>query len=338
MASSEPIDPHRLAQEAAGWAARRDRGLSAAEQDEFVQWLAAHPQHAEALRRHTAAFERMMRLYEWQPGPSGVANPDLFAPPRRRQWRRGLVALAAALVLAAGAVWWGRDHATLPPSEQSAFLRLNESQTLPDGTRVELKEGTTMAVRFSATERRVVLFGEAHFDVAKAPGRDFVVEAGGALVRAVGTAFNVRLGQDALEVLVTEGVVQVERPVARTGAGTTAPTPRPARVEAQHRAVIPLQGDRMPEAVRVSDTEMAEALAWKAPRLQFSDTPLAVAVAEFNRRNRLQIVIAEPEISAQAIGGTFQVNNVEGFVRLLEVTLDVKAERRGTEIVLRRAP
>jgi transmembrane sensor len=338
MASSDPIDPHHLAQEAAGWAARRDRGLSAAEQDEFVQWLAAHPQHAEALRRHTAAFERMMRLYEWQPGPSGVTNPDLFAPPRRRNWRRGVTALAAALVLAAGVIWWGREAGSAPLQDPSTYLRLNESRTLPDGTRVELKEGAQMAVRYSDAERRVVLFGEGHFDVAKAPGRDFVVEAGGALVRAVGTAFNVRLGQDAVEVLVTEGVVQVERPAARSDARSSGPAAPPARVEARHRAVIPLQGDRLPEAVPVTDAEMAEAMAWKAPRLQFSDTPLAVAVAEFNRRNRLQIVIAEPEISAQAIGGTFQVNNVEGFVRLLEVTLDVKAERRGTEIVLRRAP
>ena len=338
MEPSDSTHPNRLAQDAAAWAARRDRGLNATEQDQFVQWLAAHPAHAEELRRHTAAFERMMRLYEWQPGPSGVTNPDLFAPPRQRNWRRGLSALAAALVLTGGVVWWGQDGGRIPAHESSAYLKLNESRTLPDGTRVELKEGAKMALRFSAEERRVVLFGEGHFDVAKVPGRDFVVEAGATLVRAVGTAFSVRLGQDAVEVLVTEGAVQVERPPARAGMDPAGPTSRPARVEARQRAVVPLRGGPMPEAVPVSDSEMAEALAWKAPRLQFSDTPLAVAVAEFNRRNRLQIVIAEPEISALAIGGAFQVNNVEGFVRLLEVTLDVKAEHRGAEIVLRRAP
>ena len=319
------------------WAARRDRGLSPAQQDEFVQWLGAHPAHAEEFRRHTAAFERMMRLYEWQPGPSGVTNPDLFAPRRSHHRGRVLTALAAALVLALGIVWWMPNRPAGPTPEASIYLRLNESRTLPDGTRVELKEGAKLAVRYTATERRVVLFGEGHFDVAKIPGRDFVVEAGSALVRAVGTAFSVRLGQNAVEVLVTEGVVQVERPTDPEATPTRAEL-RPARVEARHRAVIPLLGEHLPVPVPVSESELAEALAWKSPRLQFMDTPLAAAVAEFNRRNRLQIVIADPEISAQAIGGTFQVNNVEGFVRLLEVTLDVRAERRGSEIVLRRAP
>ena len=53
--------------------------------------------------------------------------------------------------------------------------------------------------------------GEAYFTVAKNPGRPFVVAAGGVGVRAVGTAFNVRLDSDAVEVLVTEGRVQVSR-------------------------------------------------------------------------------------------------------------------------------
>jgi transmembrane sensor len=51
-------------------------------------------------------------------------------------------------------------------------------------------------------------------------------------------------------------------------------------------------------------------------------------VAEFNRHNRQQISIADPEIARAPIGGTFRVDNVEGFVGLLEITLGLEAERR----------
>jgi ferric-dicitrate binding protein FerR (iron transport regulator) len=42
-------------------------------------------------------------------------------------------------------------------------------------------------------------------------------------------------------------------------------------------------------------------------------------------------------LGRRLIGGTFRPDNVEGFVRLLETTLDVRSDRRGDhETVLRR--
>ena len=92
-----PIDPDLVAREAADWLARRDRGLTPEEQDAFMQWLAADPAHAGVLRQHAAAFERMMTLYEWQPGQSTAPNPDLFSPPRRLRWQRSVLRRARSL-------------------------------------------------------------------------------------------------------------------------------------------------------------------------------------------------------------------------------------------------
>ena len=43
--SPNPRDPAAIAREAARWVLRRDRGLTASEQDEFSQWLATDPRH-----------------------------------------------------------------------------------------------------------------------------------------------------------------------------------------------------------------------------------------------------------------------------------------------------
>src|SRR5581483_9214616 len=88
-----------------------------------------------------------------------------------------------------------------------------ERQTLADGSVVELNGNTQVQVAYSPAERRVRLVqGEAHFTVAKNKRRPFWVEAQGVSVRAVGTAFNVRLDPQRVDVLVTEGRV----PVAQT--------------------------------------------------------------------------------------------------------------------------
>ena len=92
---------------------------------------------------------------------------------------------------------------------------------------MKLNEGALHSVLFTDTERRVRLErGEAFFQVTKDPRRPFVVEVGGVTVRAIGTAFNVRLGGGELDVLVAEGKVEV----ASTGpAQPDAPAPTPAR-------------------------------------------------------------------------------------------------------------
>jgi transmembrane sensor len=89
----------------------------------------------------------------------------------------------------------------------------------------------------------------------------------------------------------------------------------------------------------ISAVEIRRELDWLAPRLHFDATPLAVAVAEFNRRNRHQLVIADAALNDLTIGGNFSPENVDGFVRLLSITLGVQAESRGAnETVLRHGP
>jgi transmembrane sensor len=61
-------------------------------------------------------------------------------------------------------------------------------------------------------------------------------------------------------------------------------------------------------------------------------------VAEFNRRNAVQIVVADPELAAVRISASFRSDNIDGFVRLVEMGFGARADRNGTnEIRLRRA-
>jgi transmembrane sensor len=316
-----------IADQAAAWLARRDRGLNQSEQDAYMDWL-REERHAAALAEQERTLRRMMQLGQWQPLQSDEPNPDLFAPRRRTRWPL-LAAMGAAAVvtLAATALWRAREPAGSQVAvNNTSYLRVNERMALPDGSLVELRDGSHLQVAFTNGERRVRLTGEAHFTVAKNLQRPFVVESAGVHVRAVGTAFNVRQDANAVEVTVTEGRVRVAPP---EGTGSISPEARDQvvapLVAAGERAIVPLDGSSLaPHVTSAAPDAIAEILAWQMPRLQFFETPLRVAVAEMNRHNRVQIVLESAGLGEIPIGGTFRVNNVDGFVRLLETTLKVR--------------
>ena len=332
---SRRLSDREVALAASGWIVRCSRGLTAEEQDEYSEWLAADARHGVWLASRRQAWSEFDVLTEWRPQHSAEPNPDLIAAPHGRRRGRRLI-FPVALALAAGAAV---AFLVLRPSpaEQTeplaAAAPVYESRALDDGTVVELNGGAQIEVRFTVEERRVRLVrGEAHFQVAKNPLRPFVVEAGGVAVRAVGTAFAVLLGGHAVEVLVTEGRVRVDPPAA-SAAASSAPD-----VSAGQRVVVALTGGQTPVVTAVSDEEIARRLVWQPRLLDFSATPLAEVAAEFNRRNRTQLVLADPALRAMPIVASFRSDNLDGFVRMLELSAGVSAERTGDRVVLRRAP
>jgi transmembrane sensor len=336
---------------AAEWLVRHDRGLTPAQQDEFLSWLTVSAAHRESFERHRTMWGDFNALAQWRPEHGTVPNPDLLARHRRPSpWRWAAPALLAAAVVALLLVWSSPNrathHATLA-FEATTYRQ----ETLSDGSVLDLNRGAHVVVQFSAAERRVLLVqGEAQFAVAKNPARPFVVRAGGVDVRAVGTAFNVKLAGPNLEVLVTEGTVHVSQQTAvvpptstATGASAgAAPTAVPvvlAALTAGQRTVISVATVIAPPVVvQASVPEIARLLDWQPRLLDFESTPLAEVVETFNRRNPQRLVIGDEELRSLTIVASIRSDNVEGFVRLLEGTMGVRAERtQAGEIVLRRA-
>jgi len=211
-----------------------------------------------------------------------------------------------------------------------------ETRTLPDGSLVEMKPGTAVVVDYTPGERDVRLFrGEAQFTVAKNPNRPFVVTAGGVGVRAVGTAFDVNLSGPAVEVLVTEGRVQV---VAGAAGHALARPAASYPIAAGHEATFSSDpAAPPPRDVPVTSAQIEDRLAWRPTLLSFTAAPLAEIVAGFNRHNRVQLVVADSPTGAIKLDLlAFHSNNVDAFVRLLEADYGVRAAAAGDTITLSR--
>lgn len=344
--SRPPFDaPEPIMRVAGAWLARRDRGFSAKESAEFDRWLSEDPVHARAaaqLDRTMAIFDN---LRDAAPDALDEIDPDAFAPPRRsRRWffpSLAAAGIAAALALA----FWMYSPAPDPTAPSVAryvtAVEGYERATLADGSTIELNGDTVVDVEFTPAERRVRLGrGEAHFQVAKDPARPFVVKASSVAVSAIGTAFNVRMGQTGVEVLVTQGRVRVEPP-APERATPDLPVPPAAEIPlltAGQKVLIAPDVQLEPARIAaVSPEEIQRTLAWQPRVAEFRKTPLSVVVAEFNRQNHQQIVIRDPSLEGLRIGGNFRADRPEAFVRLLETSFGIMAERSGQTIALRKA-
>jgi transmembrane sensor len=329
---------------AAHWVVRMERGLTAAEQDEFLDWLGADPRHGEALAQQKAGWTRLNLLADWRPMHGVRPNRDLLAPPpagfgrARSRMITWFAPLAVAAAVALGYFGYHpANHEDVPSVRiASAQIAPIERRTLEDGSIAELNRGAELTVKYSMGERQVQLArGEAYFQVTKDPSRPFTVNAGGVTVRAVGTAFNVQMRAGAVHVLVTEGQVDV-RPSASSLANL-APVGAVARVDAGQRCLV-FRAESVPLVIAaVTREEIDAALAWQPKLLDFTDRPLAAIIAEFNRRNApFQITVAEPALADTPLSASLRSDNVEGFLRLLEGGFGIEAERSGNVIALRR--
>lgn len=343
---------------AAQWLVRAADGLTPDETQQFARWRQADPRHDAAVARLAQAEALLTklpfaadRLRETHAvsAAAPATGPVITLPraedvyttrPPRRSFAAGIA--AAAILLFAALGWWLLPTADAPVRYATGAAGY-ERISLPDGSALQLNAHSSVLVDFSPQFRRVTLVeGEAHFTVAHDTARPFLVGAGGFSVRAVGTAFNVRLAPGAVEVLVTEGKVQVSAapPAARSERDPA--TPAASFVDAGHRMLIPRAANSpaaLPAAEVIAPAAIDEALAWQQRKLLFVDTPLREVVAQFNRHNRIQVLIGDPALADRPVGGTFAADNVEAFVRLLEQTGDIVREPRGPDtIVLRRAP
>ena len=218
----------------------------------------------------------------------------------------------AVIGLASLGVWYAVDQS----NTQTYATHVGEFHrvTLADGSTIALNTDSEVRVHYSSRYRHVDLTrGEALFQVAKNKEKPFDVEAGSTTVRAVGTAFSVRLHEagtsERVDVVVSEGRIAINPPSTQTYAAGSVATVRNGRVD----------------ATVVDGEDITSKLAWTTGRLMFQGEKLSDVIEEMNRYNVRKLQISDPDIAGLSIGGTFQATDPDGFARALTATFGIKA-------------
>ena len=323
----------------------------------MAAWLAAHPNdlrlldaldeslavamHASAANTDVdAAFARVRPHLATAPAepPRRDVLPFLRArrfvapAPSRRRWVvGGAVAASVVALLILGTRTLGRfagqdTSRGVAGSTVATKVGARDSVRLSDGTRVILAPGSRVAIaaNYGRGERRVEVHGEAWFDVQHDASRPFVVVAGDAIIRDLGTAFVVRTDglpqRGGVIVLVTQGRVSLAHASATE---TAAELAAGDRGELTNGRIAVYRG-----------TVGAGDVAWTSGKLTYQNAPLTEVGADLQRWYGVTLRIPDSTLAARRLTATFENDPAERVLAAIAAAIGATIERSDTEVVL----
>lgn len=264
----------------------RQRDPDFSDWDAFGDWL------AEDLR-HAAAFDAMASLDADLDALPATTRPSVIIRedrprlrPSRRAWLGG--GLVAALVAMVAIPNLGLLD---DPNRIETAAGEHRTVNLSDGSKIEINGGSVLTLdtdrpRFARLEN-----GEAMFHVVHRSADPFVVEAGGARIVDLGTAFNVVRNHRATSVAVAEGLV-VYNPAGHN-----------IRIAAG-QAIEASDGDPKPPTLRSVDS--ATVGGWRTGLLVYADTPLSVVAEDLKRTAGMSVTVA-PDVAELSFRGALVI-------------------------------
>jgi transmembrane sensor len=300
---------------AAYWLMReKAAALPAQERDERDAWLDRHPANRDAYLRARALWNALGTLAADAPMRELRSQALDARNTKRRPPMRWMLGLGAALAasLAGVSIYFQLLHERAAGSDAGyqevrhyrTGIGERATVTLKDGSTVTLNTASDLMVRFTEAERSVELrSGQGFFTIAPDAKHPFVVLAGDRRVTAIGTAFDVRVDRDEVQVVLVEGKVAVA-PIATAT----------ARVELEAGERFVSESAAMS---KVLPANVESSTSWRSGRVVFTDTSLADAVAEINRYRPRPILIGDPAVASFRISGTYRLSEVDRFADVL---------------------
>jgi transmembrane sensor len=193
---------------------------------------------------------------------------------------------------------------------------------LPDGTKVWLNAASTLrypATFSSLSERRVVLSGEAYFEVVHDKKQPFIVETAYQSVRDIGTKFNINsyAEEPGIKTTLLEGSAAVSlnpskggtvKSVTKQNAGSST---YEKVISAGQQAI--LKNDR----IEIAKINADESISWKNGFFQFQNDDLKTGMRQLARWYNVEIVYEGPVPTEKLDGKVYRNINLSSALQIL---------------------
>lgn len=196
--------------------------------------------------------------------------------------------------------------------------------TLPDGTKVWLNANSKISFpsRFPEKERKILLSGEAYFDVVHNAKKPFRVESRGQLVEDIGTVFNINAYGDEPVVKTTllEGSASVTSLVA--GVTTSRGTPRNDEKSGLKVLLKPNQQSVLTASnrINVKEANIEEAVAWKNGYFRFNGQTITEIMLQLSRWYNIEVEYEGTMTNEGFYGKISRDKNISDMLKMLEKT------------------
>lgn len=237
-------------------------------------------------------------------------------------WRIAAVLLLAVLLGGAG-FWASRSRWQVPAQQVAQASQTELSRVLlPDGSVVTLNYGSQLYYpeNFDGSLREVSLSGEAFFEVSHNSEKPFLIHAGKANIRVLGTSFNVdaSLHNGPVSVVVASGRVQVSSSENANRTEDLILTPG-------EKGILATDANFFRKGLNPDPNY----LSWKTHAFEFTKTSLKNVIQQLNKVYRVQITTADPDVEKLLLTARFDEQPVNFILEVIAMTHDLAVEDSG---------
>jgi transmembrane sensor len=252
----------------------------------------------------------------------------------RRLISNPLLRIAAAILVTALLSVAGYDiyFDQVPSNKQIEISVTNQvvkTFTLPDGTLVSLNSDSHLKYppRFGKKTREVIIEGEAFFEVKPDKNKPFIIHAGNAQIKVLGTSFNVCAypSTKSVEVIVKTGKVQVLDKTNETK---------------QNNELILTPGDKgtlmfSSNALQKTINQDPNFMAWKTRDLIFRATSLNEVISNLEKVYKVNIRLDDPKLNGLLLTAHFNDYPLDFILKVIETTFKMEAQSVDGQYILK---
>jgi len=189
--------------------------------------------------------------------------------------------------------------------------------TLPDGSLISLNKNSNLVYpeQFKGKIREVKLTGEAFFNIRHDPAKPFIIDAGSAKVKVLGTAFRISAYPDsAVEVNVNRGRVMLFTINSETGDTSNVILAAGEKGLLPLKSVIPiLVGNTAPDD-----------LFWFDHTLEFTRTPLSRVFGLLEKYYPITIKVSNEKINNCLLTASFADDPIDRILTVIAESFNLK--------------
>jgi len=247
-----------------------------------------------------------------------LVNKDVV---RRSAWTHILRVAAVVIVLAATTLtlrfFMKEDTKPGFSAVATAISEKNRVLELPDGSVITLNRESELIFpdSFDNDVREVKLRGEAFFDITSDPSKPFIVDAGDAQVRVLGTSFNVISSNDNKE---TEVFVKSGKVLLCSSDGADSMTLEPGYIGTIDKS----------DPVRKLNTN-PNYLSWNTDILSYDGVRLEQVFYDIKRTHNISVKVMSDSILDHKLTSEFRNNTPEVIIQSICTSFNLSFEKKG---------
>lgn len=292
---------------------------------EVDDWAAATEENASAFQRLLNMFLQISAGFWRKPDTdSSWQEVKTLLLPAEKKRRVGLhnwwMAAAAAVVTTVAGLLYLQKNKSQPMKIAVAGERAVKEIKLADGSTVTLNAGSRLEypVAFAADSRKVMLKGEAYFEVAAAANAPFEVEGNDVFIRVLGTSFNTVANDTSVLAEVYQGKIQLYNTYGKVtvAAGQTGLYHKPTHT------------------FRLVQQVNKNSHVYATMRFYFENDSLPVICETLSKAYHKTITLRGQELGALKMSSVFENQSLDYILEVIAATLNIQYTYEGNNEIV----